>query len=127
MLIAIPEWNKRISPVFDEALNFKFYQINAGEIIEIADQALPKQLVGRQMQLLSEAGVDILICGAISRQMQREAIRSGIEVIAFLAGDTDLVIKEWMSGTWQQEHYCMPGCGRNQRRGNRERKKHSRR
>ena len=127
MLIAIPEWNKRISPVFDEALYFKFYQIQVGEIIEIAGHSLPEQLVGKQIELLSEAGVDVLICGAISRQAQREAILNSISVIPFLAGDTELVIKEWMSGTWQQERYCMPGCGRGQRHGNRERKKHSRR
>jgi len=139
MLIAIPEWNKRISPVFDEALHFKFYRIIAGEVSEIADQELPPLLSGRQIEFLSEAGVNILICGAISNYLQREAERNSISVIPFLAGDTELVIQEWLSESWQQGRHRMPGCGRRQwceapgscsgrgNRGNRDRNKHSRR
>ncbi|MDP8209224.1 MAG: NifB/NifX family molybdenum-iron cluster-binding protein [Candidatus Stygibacter australis] len=139
MLIAIPEWNKRISPVFDEALHFKFYRIQAGEVSEIADHELPALLTGRQIDFLAEAEVNILICGAISRHLQREAERNGIRVIPFLAGETELVIQEWLSGGWQQGRHYMPGCGRRQwredssscpsrgNRGNRDKTKHSRR
>ncbi|MCF7911852.1 MAG: hypothetical protein K9M99_04955 [Candidatus Cloacimonetes bacterium] len=114
MLIAIPEWNQRISPVFDEALHFKFYRIQEGIICEVADQELPGLLAGKQLEFLLLAGVDILICGAISRYLQREAELNGISVIPFLAGETDVVINEWLSVGWQHGRHCMPGCGRRQ-------------
>ncbi len=120
MLIAIPEWNNRISPVFDEALYFKLFRIEADSVMERSELELPVQAIEHQLEHLQKAGVNILICGAISRYLQRQAEMNGILVIPFIAGDVESVVKDWLSGNWQDAHYRMPGCGgRNRYRRNR--------
>ncbi len=120
MLVAIPEWNNRISPVFDEALNFRIFRIEAGSVNDSTNLEFQPQSVEHKIERLLKAGVNIIICGAISRYVQRIAEMNGISVIPFIAGDVETVLDEWLSGNWQDAHYRMPGCGgRNRYRGNR--------
>jgi predicted Fe-Mo cluster-binding NifX family protein len=115
MLIAIPEWNGRLSPVFDEARNIRLYQIEGGILSDRRQYELSAGSPEERIALLVQEGIQTLICGAISGYSQRLAEMNGIKVVPFIAGEVEQVLIDWLSGNWQQTDYFMPGCGRGQR------------
>jgi predicted Fe-Mo cluster-binding NifX family protein len=57
-----------------------------------------------------------LVCGAVSAPVQDELDRRGIEVIGFVAGEVDDVLRALMTGRLPHPALAMPGCGRRRRR-----------
>lgn len=117
MKVAIPHWQGRVSPVFDVA----------GEalVVELVDGAEASRrvlaLTGRDLAdraaALVEAGVEVLICGALSRPMASALAAAGVEVIGQTCGDLEQVLEAYRQGRLQQDRFRMPGCcGRRRRR-----------
>jgi len=124
MLIAIPEWNGRISPVYDEARYFRIFEVEAGRIISEKGLSFKNEEIYMRMEEFLRLRVDTIICGAISHYQQSLAEMNGIRIISFIAGEVDEVLSEWISGNWQKSSYYMPGCRRRKRmneRGHRQR------
>lgn len=67
---------------------------------------------------ISELGIDILICGAISHQFAQMLTALGINTKPWFRGTIDEVIAAYLKGVLQNDNFLMPGCGR---RRNRER------
>ena len=66
MKVAIPEWQGRISPVFDVAATLVVADVVDAQAVEQRTVRLfCSDLHGRVMELAG-MGVDVLICGAIS-------------------------------------------------------------
>lgn len=97
MRLAIPIWEKRVSPVFDTAERLLIVDVEENEIsYRQGSLALcPSQ---QRMQLLNQLGVAILICGAITRPLWEGLVNSGIEVIPNICGDVDLILQSYLSG-----------------------------
>lgn len=112
MKIAIPTWQGRISPVFDEATR-----------LVVVETARRREL-GREMRTLTcfdpwerarairLLGVRAVICGAISRPSEMALHGAGITVIAQTCGPVDDVLAAFMDDRLQNDAYVMPGCGR---------------
>lgn len=115
MLVAIPEWNGRISPVFEEAHYFKLFRIEDGQLTDRTEIRIEDINPDHKLKALLQAGVNLIICGAITNYSQRLAEVNGLQVIGFIAGSVEQVLIAWMSGNWQQDLHCMPGCGRRRR------------
>jgi predicted Fe-Mo cluster-binding NifX family protein len=77
---------------------------------------LPPEPMSR-IQMLREHNVQVLICGAISG-LQASIIRAAeIELIPFVAGETQEILAAYMQGKLVSERFAMPGCsGRHRRR-----------
>jgi predicted Fe-Mo cluster-binding NifX family protein len=111
MLLAVPEWNKRVSPVFDEALHFRLISLEDGVIESSSELILKPSSPEGKIDQLIEAKVQIVICGAISRYLQNKAEMQAVMVIPFVNGEVDTVIHNWISGELQDQSF-MPGCRR---------------
>jgi len=115
--IAIPHWQGRVSPVFDVAGRVLLADIISGEIICGGDVLLGVEDPHNRSVLLSSAGVEVLLCGAISCSFEVALTAAEISVISQICGQVELVLQAYVSG--RLDRYQMPGCrgGRGQGRG----------
>jgi predicted Fe-Mo cluster-binding NifX family protein len=124
MKIAIPYWQGRISPVFDEATRLVLVETGHGREVRRETQTLtcfdPWERA-REIRLL---GTQVLICGAISRPLEMALHGAGITVIARICGPVEEVLAAFVNGRLENDAYRMPGCGR--RRGSRLRRRQGR-
>jgi len=117
MKAAFAFWDDRLAPVFDTARYIHLVDIESGMIVSESKEELPDGLLLQKASRLAELGVDILVCGAISRSLQGMVTACGIKVMPFLAGNLGEVIHAWIDGNLINDSFAMPGCcGRGLRR-----------
>ena len=123
MCVAIPVWNDRVAPVFDAAYRLVLVDVENGVEQGRREETLPESLLGRRAKRLVELGVNVLICGGISRPLADLLEASGITVLAWTAGPVNDVLQAYLAGGLPNARWRMPGCGgRGQRhRGSRDR------
>ncbi len=117
MKAAFAVWNGKIAPVFDVAGRVQVVEVEAGRIVHAGQATLPPGMPGQKAIYLAGSGVQELICGAISQQIQAVLEVCGIRVISFVTGDLEEIIQAWLAGTLEQGRYAMPGCCGRGRRG----------
>lgn len=127
--IALTTWSERVAPVFDVAGNALLAEVveNQGALDKMK-VSVPAGSVMDKVSFFADAGVGLIICGAISREARSLANAYGIDVIAFVAGDADEILEAWVNGRLTDEAYAMPGCrgagaGCAERRGRRRRRR----
>jgi predicted Fe-Mo cluster-binding NifX family protein len=115
MKVAIPHWQGRISPVFDVAGRLLVVEVDDGAEQSRRDVGLDSEDPRLRAGALAQLGTDVLICGAISRQMQMALSAVGIEVIAQTCGEVEEVLAAFTQGRLPQDGFLMPGCCRRRR------------
>ena len=110
MRIAIPQWQGRVSPVFDVAGNLLLIDIENEQEIRREERPMSgTDAVARVGEFLS-FGAGILICGAISAPMQARLVSGGVRVIGFTCGTVDDVLSAFLKGGLANRAFVMPGC-----------------
>jgi len=122
MKIALSVWKDCISTVFDAADQLLVVEKDG-------DGALKRSTIrinaadgrSRAMQL-KESGIDVLICGAISRIQETAISAAGIAVHPFVRGPVQDVIDAYGNGRLHTAAFALPGCqgrgmGQERRRG----------
>jgi predicted Fe-Mo cluster-binding NifX family protein len=109
--IALASWKNRIAPVFDVARKLRIVESDSGRIVRQFEETLPGYAPSANVHHLAGLGVDTLICGAISTQLEAMAEAYGIRVVSFVAGELDEVTRAWLEGTIVESTFAMPGCG----------------
>ena len=110
VLIALPNHQGRVSPVFDVAARLLLVQLQGETELERREVVLfetGREGVARQV---SELGIQVLICGAISQQLQSELEQMGIRVVAQVCGEIDSIISAYKTGKLKRREFIMPGC-----------------
>jgi predicted Fe-Mo cluster-binding NifX family protein len=111
MKIAIPIWGEKVSPVFDTAARLMIFQVaDRGEPVRFETPLYEKEFANRCYRIQA-LGVDILICGAISRAFSKMLSASGVNVISWISGDAEEVFEAYIEGKLNGSKYLMPGCG----------------
>ena len=80
MKVAVPDWQGRVSPVFDVAEQILLIDVDdedGNRQVESLGNTAPYQ----RAQRLAELGVKVLVCGAISWPLETLLASSGIRVI----------------------------------------------
>lgn len=121
MKAAFTTWRDRIAPVFDVAREIVLVEADSHTQVTSSLMSLPQGAVEIKVKRLREQGVNILVCGAMSRCAHELVCAEKIDVFSFVAGDTDSVIQAWLEGCLEQKAFSMPGCvhGRQRRCRNR--------
>lgn len=109
MNVAITIWENRISPVFDAAQNLLIAEIRDGKIADRKTRPLPFGPYDRLIQLLQDHRVRVLICGALCVGPAALLEAYGIDVISFIAGNTEEVLARYAQGE-DLSPFFMPGC-----------------
>jgi predicted Fe-Mo cluster-binding NifX family protein len=123
MKIALSVWKDCVSTVFDAADQLLVVEKDG-------DGALKRSTIrlnatdgpARAMQL-KQMGINVLICGAISRPQETTISASGIAVYPFVRGPITEVIAAYESGRLHTAAFALPGCyGRGMGQGRRRKK-----
>lgn len=126
MKIGVSYWQGRISPVFDVSDRLCLIDIADGKEVKRENRILTSQDPFSRAKEVSGFGVDVLICGAISRTLETSLSIAGVRVAGFLCGDMDTVVSAFLSGQLTVDSFFMPGCYGGQRK-KRVRSRHGRR
>jgi predicted Fe-Mo cluster-binding NifX family protein len=65
---------------------------------------------GERLQLLQEKGVNTLICGALSADLQNYATQLGLRIIPGVAGAVGEVLRAYWENHLGQPKFWLPGC-----------------
>lgn len=116
--VAVTVWGERLSPVFDVARRVLLLTVHDGAVVDRREVELSAATGEVNLAALSALGVDLLLCGAVSRSVAERAASLGVRLVAFLAGDAEAVIGAHLDGRLPSAAFAMPGCrGRRRVRG----------
>ncbi len=112
MRIAIPYWQGRVSPVFDEASCLMLVEVLDGREVRRETRTLTHLDPLRRTREVSQMGTEVLICGAISRPLEMALSDAGVTTIAQTCGSVEEVLAAFINGRLDSDAYMMPGCRR---------------
>ena len=116
---AFAYWEDRIAPVFDTAREFCIVEAQSGKIIRETRESLKDNQPLITALRMAELRLDVLVCGAISGDIQALIAAYGIRIVPFVSGELRRVIEAWLKGNLENDVFAMPGCrfqGRRRRR-----------
>lgn len=111
MRIAVPIWKDRVSPVFDTAGTLLVVDVDGGREVSRRRIDLSSNPPHDRVKRLTAAGVDILLCGAISRPLFEMLVAAGVEVTPFLSGEIEALLRTAVERGTIDRRFLMPGCG----------------
>jgi len=117
MKVAVPIYGDYVSNVFDFAHRLLLVDIENGGETERCEVEIESRLLPQRAEQLKTLGVDVLVCGAISRVLANMVTQSGIEVLPFVTGRVDSVLGAYMTGRLVRPEFSMPGCWPGARKG----------
>jgi predicted Fe-Mo cluster-binding NifX family protein len=107
MRIAIPIWEGRVSPLLDTAGRLRVMNSDHPSS-SWAVHLIDPEIIRRSGRIRQE-GIEVLICGAVSRPFQGMLSGSGIKVISGISGTVDAVFSAYLNGELFQPRFLMPG------------------
>ena len=130
MKIAVTYENGKIFQHFGHTKQFKVYEVENGEIVKAEVMDSNGSGHGALAGLLSEAGIEVLICGGIGGGAQMVLAKAGIKLYGGVSGNADEAVNALINGTLgynpevrcdhhdhehgEGEHTCgSHGCGNN--------------
>ena len=116
MKVAFAAWDGRISPVFDTASQILIAEVENGQVGSRHYEALETNLPLQKVAVLRQLGVEVLVCGAVSRPLADMVTASGIGLVPFVAGELEQIVNAYASGAVPGPAFLMPGCGGGRRR-----------
>ena len=94
---------------------------NGGEVSR-REEPIPEIHPVLRAKHLDALGVNVLICGAISRPLENILVSAGMTVIPNTCGPAEEIVESFVSGKFTDRSFLMPGCCRHRRhRGGRRR------
>lgn len=121
MKVAVPDWQGRVSPVFDVAEQVLLVDLDDSQEGRGRSESLAGKTPHERARRLSELGIDVLVCGAISWPLESLLAANGIRVIPLICGQVAEVVRAFREGTLRDDQFAMPGCCRRRRQERRRR------
>ncbi len=110
MKIALPVWQGRISPVFDTAGLLRIVEFRNREEVKRWETPIGEDSFAGRVDLMRRLGVEVLLCGALSRPLAGLIVSQGITLVPWLAGDADQIVRSYLQKGEPDLRYIMPGC-----------------
>ena len=110
MRVAIPTWIDRVSPVFDVARRLVVVTLGGDRQVKREEAAIEAADLAARVARVTQLGVDVLICGAISMPLEAMLASAGIRVIPHKCGRVEDIVVAFASGQLTDETFLMPGC-----------------
>lgn len=117
MKVAIPIWNSCVSSAFDFAHRLLLVDIQDNSETSRSEIPLNPEPIPQRAAHLKTLGVDVLICGAISRSLASLVETSGIQVLPYVVGPADEILKAYLVGQLAQPRFVLPGFWPGSRKG----------
>ncbi len=111
MKAAVTVWEGRISPVLDTARSLVVADIEAGGWTSQHEEIFPDDAPQEKVSRLCALGVEVLVCGAVSRPLAELISSSGIRLVPFVSGGLDEILTALADERLPDPAFSMPGCG----------------
>jgi predicted Fe-Mo cluster-binding NifX family protein len=108
-MIAIPVMRGRVAPVLNWCSRLLLFPASpaGGSARELN---IPELEAVERLHLLQAKGVSILICGALSADLDDCATQLGFRVIPGVAGEVDDVVQAYRQNRLDRPEFWLPGC-----------------
>ena len=112
MRVAVSVWGDRVSPVLDTASTIRVAEIGEGKLREgCIDVRLDDMEFCRRCSRICGMGIDVIICGAVSKTMATMLEAAGVKVVSGISGNCDRIMDAYLDGTLFSSRFRMPGYG----------------
>ena len=115
MIVAISDWEGRVSPVFDVAGRLLVVQVATDHSTVRRHEQLFEQVPADRVRQLTTWGVNILLCGGISYGLRESLEQAGVTVIPHVCGSVEEVLQAYLENKLPNDRFLMPGCCRRRR------------
>ncbi len=109
MKIAIPVFENRISPRFDCAPGFRFYETDGDRITGIREISCQSWNDNERIAQLKALGVDTMICGGLPNYLLGILTNRGLKIIPWVAGDAGEALTLFLQGQLNAGMVICPG------------------
>ena len=113
MRIAVSIWENKVSPVLDTATKLLIIESGNQKEESRGEVYLVKRDISQRCSFIRGLEIDVLICGAVSRQFSGMLTASGIKIVSGISGPTEDVLEAYLHGNLFQARFLMPGCKSN--------------
>jgi predicted Fe-Mo cluster-binding NifX family protein len=96
MKIAVTIWKKRVSPLFEAARSLLIADTAQHTVVSMNTCPIPPELPHFRAARLAELGVEVLICGAISRPQAILLQAYGIRVLSDITGRAEAALAAFL-------------------------------
>ena len=96
--------------MFDVARHLLVVEADGGTEVSRHEEELHETSVGDRAKRIADGGLDVLICGAISRTLEAVLISEGVQVLSYRCGPAEDVLGAFVAGQLTDEAFLMPGC-----------------
>ena len=110
MKLAMPVWDDSVSTVLDFSDCLMIIDSKSGIVSDRSMADFAGNTIVEKVARLRELDIQVLLCGAVSRPLERMIMASGIEIIPFLRGRVDDVLNAYFSGRLLEPGFMLPGC-----------------
>jgi predicted Fe-Mo cluster-binding NifX family protein len=111
MKVAVTVWEESVSTVCDFCNRLLIFDIEAKKARNCFPLTFETQIWPVRVNRLKALGVDVLLCGAVSRHLERMLATAGIEIISWLCGSVEEVIRAYLDGALPDTRFILPGHG----------------
>jgi len=109
MRIAIPIWEDKISPVLDTASKLLVIDDETQKESFRFEASLRELDMSQRSSFIRKLDLDVLICGAVSRQFSEMLKTCGIKIISGISGPAEDVLEAYLQGALLHSGFFMPG------------------
>ena len=109
MRIAVPIWVDKVSPLLDTASKLLINEIENQKEVSRFEAFLLEQDMPRRFHFIQGLNINVLICGAVSRQLSGMLSASEIKFISGISGPAEKVLEAYLQGTLLKSGFFVPG------------------
>ena len=109
MRIAVPIWEDKVSPLLDTASKLLIIESETQKEVSRFEAFLLEQDIPQRCHFIQGLNINVLICGAVSRQLSGMLTASEIKVISGISGQVEKVLEAYLQGTLLNAGFFMPG------------------
>lgn len=107
-ILCLACYGDRLASVFDNADEFRFYEVDESQIYPAGHLSLPSKDPMDRTSAILACGVNTLICGALCGRTENQLINAGIAVLPWIRGSIEDVLDAFERNS--MESLVMPGC-----------------
>jgi len=111
MRVAVTIWEDTVSTVCDFSCRMLVFDVMGNEVKNRSFIPFETGMMPERVNQLEVLGIEVLLCGAISRALERMIRASGVKVIPCLRGPIEEVIGAYLEGSLSDPRFRLPGFG----------------
>lgn len=110
MKLAMSTWNDLVAPVFDVSGTIMVVKISSGRIKTRKSEHISGMDNLARISLLCSLKIEVLVCGAISKSWHDILAAWDIQVISYVSGNVEEVLRSLLKRNVNPHKLYMPGC-----------------